>query len=170
MFCARRFYFIVFYAYRMWWQERVRMVEKQMDSTIRNVKFSSVQFSHSVVSHSLWPDGLEHARLPCPSSAPGDYSDSCPSSRYAIQPSHSLLCPSPCAFSLSSEHSGLISFRKDWLDHLAVQGTLKSLLQNHSSKASILRYSAFFIIQLPHSYVTTGKKHSHDSNSINHTF
>ena len=70
----------------------------------------------------------------------------------------------------SNEHPGLISFRMDWLDLLVVQQTLKSLLQNHSSKASILRYSAFFIIQLSHSYVTTGKKHSHDSNSINHTF
>ena len=55
------------------------------------------------------------------------------------------------------EHSGLISFRMDVLDLLAVQGTLKSLLQHHSSKASILQYSAFFIVQLSHSYITTGK-------------
>ena len=103
----------------------------------------------------------------------------------AIQPSHPLLsslllpsiCPSirvfsnesaPCirwpkywsySFSISpsNEYSGLISFRMDWLDLLAVQGTLKSLLQHHSSKASILRSSAFFIVQLSYPYVTTGK-------------
>ena len=57
----------------------------------------------------------------------------------------------------SNQHSGLISFRIDWLDLLAVQGTLKSLLQHHSSKASILRCSAFFIVQLSHPYMTTGK-------------
>ena len=57
----------------------------------------------------------------------------------------------------SNEHPGLISFRMDWLDFLAVQGTLKSLLQHHSSKASILRCSAFFIVQLSHPYVTTGE-------------
>ena len=57
----------------------------------------------------------------------------------------------------SNEHLGLISFRMDWLDLLAVQGTLKSLLQHHSSKASILRSSAFFMVQLSHPYMTTGK-------------
>ena len=56
-----------------------------------------------------------------------------------------------------NEHPGLISFRMDWLDLLAVQGTLKSLLQHHSSKASILQCSAFFIVQLSHPYMTTGK-------------
>ena len=61
------------------------------------------------------------------------------------------------SISPSSEHPGLISFRMDWLDLLAVQGTLKSLLQHHSSKASILRCSAFFIVQLSHPYMTTGK-------------
>ena len=61
------------------------------------------------------------------------------------------------SISPSNEHPGLISFRKDWLNLLAVQGTLKSLLQHHSSKASILRFSAFFIVQLLHSYMTTGK-------------
>ena len=61
------------------------------------------------------------------------------------------------SISPSSEYSGLISFRTDWFDLLAVQGTLKSLLQHHSSKASILRCSAFFIIQLSHPYMTTGK-------------
>ena len=64
-----------------------------------------------------------------------------------------------CSFSIrpSNEHPGLISFRMDWLDLLAVQGTLRSLLQHHSSKASILRCSAFFIVQLSHPYMTTGK-------------
>ena len=57
----------------------------------------------------------------------------------------------------SNEHQGLISFRMDWLDHLAVQGTLESLLQHHSSKAAILQHSAFFIVQLSHPYMTTGK-------------
>ena len=102
----------------------------------------------------------------------------------AIQPSHPLSSPSPAlnpsqhqglfkwvssspqvakvlellfSISPSNEYSALISFRMDWLDHLTVQGTLKSLLQHHSSKASILRHSAFFIVQLSHPYVTTGK-------------
>ena len=61
------------------------------------------------------------------------------------------------SISLSNEHPGLISFRMDWLDLLAVQGTLKSLLQQHSSKASILQHSAFFTLQLSHPYMTTGK-------------
>ena len=69
--------------------------------------------------------------------------------------------PKYCSFSFnispSNEHSGLISFRMDWLDLLAVQGTLKSLLQHHSSKASILLHSAFFIVQLSHPYMTTRK-------------
>ena len=78
--------------------------------------------------------------------------------------SESALCirwPKYWSFSFSispsNEHPGLISFRMDWLDLLAVQGTLKSLLQHHSSKASILRHSAFFIVQLSHPYMTTGK-------------
>ena len=64
-----------------------------------------------------------------------------------------------CSFSISpsNEHSVLISFRMDWLDLLAIQGTLKSLLQHHSSKASILQHSAFFTVQLSHPYMTTGK-------------
>ena len=78
---------------------------------------------------------------------------------------HLILChpllflPSifPNIMVFSSEYSGLISFRVDWLDLLAVQGTLKSLLQHHSSKASILRHSASFIVQLSHPYLTTGK-------------
>ena len=66
------------------------------------------------------------------------------------------------SISPSKEHPGLISFRMDWLALLAVQGTLKSLLQHHSSKASILWCSAFFTVQLSHPYTTTGKKHSLD--------
>ena len=91
----------------------------------------------------------------------------------AIQPSHPLSSPSPPALNLSqhqglfrcfsfsispsNEHPGLFSFRMDWLDLLAVQGTLKSLLQHHSSKASILWRSTFFVVQLSHPYMTTGK-------------
>ena len=65
-----------------------------------------------------------------------------------------------------NEYSGLISFRLDWLDLLAVQGTLKSLLQHHSSKASILWHSAFFIVQLSQPYMTTGKNHSFDYKAL----
>ena len=81
-----------------------------------------------------------------------------------VFPNESALCirwPKDWSFSFnispSNEHPGLISFRMDWLGLLAVQGTLKSLLQHHSSKASILLRSAFFIVQLSHPYVTTGK-------------
>ena len=76
----------------------------------------------------------------------------------------SVLCiswPKCCSFSFSispsNEHPGLISFRMDWLDLLAVQGTLKRLLQHHSSRTSVLRCSAFFMVQLSHPYMTTGK-------------
>ena len=72
-----------------------------------------------------------------------------------------IRCPKYCRFSFSirpsNKYSGLISFRMDWLDFLAVQETLKSLLQHHSSKASILLHSAFFIVHLSHPYITTGK-------------
>ena len=66
------------------------------------------------------------------------------------------------SISPSNSYSGLISFRKDWLDLLVVQETLKCLLQHHSSKASVLQCSAFFMVQLSHPYMTTGKKHSFD--------
>ena len=133
----------------------------------------------------MQPHGLQHVRLPCPSSTPGACSNSCPSSGGAIQPSHPLSSPPPPAFNLShirvfshesvlhirwskdwsfsssisssNEYSGLISFRMDWLDLLAVQGTLKSLLHHHSSKASVLQHSAYFMVQLSHPYMTTGK-------------
>ena len=126
-----------------------------------------------------------HARLPCPSPIPRIWSNYVHRFGDAIQPSHSLSFPSPPAFNLSqhkgvfqgvssshqvaivwsftfsisssNEHSGLISFRMDWFDLLTVQGTLKSLLQHHSSKTSILQRSAFFMDQLSHPYMTTGK-------------
>ena len=139
----------------------------------------SVQFSHSVVSNSLQPHGPQHTRPPCPSPTPRVYSNSSPLSRWwhstispsclqsvpsSVSSSESVLCirqPKYWSFSFSispsNEHSGLISFRIVWLGLLSVQGTLKSLLQHHSSKASILRCSAFFIVQLSHPYITTGK-------------
>ena len=149
-------------------------------------QFSSVQFSHLVVSNSLRLHGLQHARLPCPLPTPRAYLNSWPLSEWwhptissSVIPfsSHPQSFPSSGSlqmsqlsasggqsigsFSLSispsNEHSGLISFRMDWLDLLPVQGTLKSLFQHHSSKASILRCSAFFIVQLSHPYMTTGK-------------
>ena len=98
----------------------------------------SVQFSHSVVSDSLWPHESQHARPPCPSPTP---------KVLEFQLQHHSFQKTP----------GLISFRMDWLEFLAVQGTLKSLLQHHSSKASILWCSAFFTVQLSHPYMTTGK-------------
>ena len=143
----------------------------------------SVQFSPSVVFDPLRPYGMQHARPPCPSPTPRVYSNSCP----VMPSNHLFLCcplhllpsifpsirvfsnepvlhirwPNYWGFSFSiipsNEYSGLISFRMDWLDLLAVQGTLKSLLQHHSSKASVLWGSAFFIVQLSHLYMTTGK-------------
>ena len=84
-----------------------------------------------------------------------------PSIRVFSNPVLRIRCPNYLSFSFSinpsNEYSGLISFRIDWFDLLAVQGTLKSLLQHHSSKASILRCSAFFIVQLSHPYMNTGK-------------
>ena len=147
---------------------------------------SSVQFSRSVMSDSLLPRGPKHTRLLWPSSTPGVYSNSCPSSWWC-HPASVILCrplllqtsifpsirlfsngsalhirwPKYWSFSFSlspsNENLELISFRKDWLDLLAVQGTLKSLLQHHSSKASVLHHSAFFIVQLSHPYMTAGK-------------
>ena len=133
----------------------------------------------------LRPYGLQHARLPCPSSTPGTCSNSCPLSQWChptISSCHPLFLLSSIFLSIrvfsnesvlrirgpkywsfnfsispSNEQPGLISFRMDWLDLLAVQGTLKSLLQHHSSKASILQCSAFFTVKLWHPYMTTGK-------------
>ena len=135
------------------------------------------------MSDSLRTHELQHARPPCPSPTPRLYSNSCPLSLS----SHLILChpllllppipPSIRVFSNestllmrwpwywsfsfrispSNEHPGLISFRMDWLDLLAVQGTLNSLLQHHSWKASIIWHSAFFTVQLSHPYMATGK-------------
>ena len=134
---------------------------------------------------SSWPHGLQHTRLPCPSPTSGACSNSCPSNWWCHRTISSsvvpLLLPSVCqhqglfqwalrirwpnywSFSFhispSNEYSGLISFRIDWFDLLAVHGILKSLLQHHSSKASILQRSAFFVVQLSHDY---WKNHSFD--------
>ena len=139
----------------------------------------SVQFRHWVVSDSLRLHESQHARPPCPSPTPGVHSDSCPSSQWrhpaisssvvpfssclqslpaSVFSNESTLCvrwPKYWSFSIipSKEHPGPISFRMDWLDLLVVQGTLKSLLQHHSSKASILQRSAFFTVQLSHPYM-----------------
>ena len=131
------------------------------------------------MSVSLQPHGLQHTRLSCPSLSPGVCSNSCALSRLChptISPSVTLFSsclqsfPASGSFpvsqllkvwgfsiSPSNEYSGLISFRTDWFDLLAVQENLKSLLQHHNSKASILQHSAFFMIQLSHPYMTTGK-------------
>ena len=148
-----------------------------------SVQFSSVQFSRSVTSDSVQPHESQHARPPCPTPSPGVHANSLPS----MPSSHLTLCrpllllptippsikvfsnesalqmrwPKYWSFSFSiipsKEHPRLISFRMDWMDLLAVHGILKSLLQHHSSKASILRCSAFFTVQLSHPYMTTRK-------------
>ena len=137
------------------------------------------------MSNSLRPHESQHARPPCPSPTPRVHSDSRPSSPWCYPAISSSVVPfSSCPQSLpasvfsnestlrmrwpkywsfrfsiipSKEIPGLISFSMDWLDLLVVQGTLKSLLQHHSSKASILWPSAFFTVQLSHPYMTTGK-------------
>ena len=141
-------------------------------------------FTCSVMSDYLQPHGLQHVSLPCPSPSPGVCSNSCPSSQWSrptisssvvpfssclqsCQASGSFLMywlikwPKNWSFSYSispcNEYWGLISFRMDWLDILAVQETLKNLLQHHSSKSSILQHSAFFMVQLSHPYMTAGK-------------
>ena len=149
-------------------------------------QFSSVQFSHSVMSNFLQPHEPKHAGA----SLSTTNFQSLPKLMYiesVMLSNHLILCnpllllppiplsikvfsnesalrirwPKDWSFSFnispSNEHPGLISFRVDWLDFLAVHGTLKSLLQHHSSNSSILRCSAFFIVQLSHPYMTTGK-------------
>ena len=143
------------------------------------------QISRSVVSDIMRPHEPQHTRTPCPSPTPAIYPNSCPLSWWYHPTISSSVIPfSSCpqsfpasdfsnesallirwpkywsfSFSISpsNEHPGLISFRMDWLDLLAVQGTLKSILQHHSSKAPILQRSAFFIVQFSHPYMTTGK-------------
>ena len=142
-------------------------------------------FSHSVVSSSLWRHGLQHTRLPCPSPTPRAYSDWVGYAIQPSHPLSSPFAPTfnlsqhqglfqwirslhQVAKILELQHQSfqwtfrtdflnLGKFRIDWLDLLAVQGTLKSLLQHHSSKASILWHSAFFMVQLSNPYKTTGK-------------
>ena len=142
-----------------------------------------VLFRCSVMSDFLQPHGLQHARPPCPSISPHGLLNLM-SIKSAMAYNHPIFChpllllpsvfpsirvfssestlcirwPKYWSFSISpsNEYSGLISFRIGWFDILAVQGTLKSLLQHHSSKASIFRCSAF-IVQLSHSYMSTGK-------------
>ena len=138
------------------------------------------------MSDSLQPHEPQHTWPPCPSPTPGVYPNPCPlcwwchpaiSSFVVPFSSHLQSFPASGSFQMShlftsggqsigsfnfnispsNEHLGLISFRMNWLDLLAVQGTLKSLLQHHGSKASILRRSAFFIVHLSHPYMTTGK-------------
>ena len=137
------------------------------------------------MSDSLQPHGLQHSSLLCPSPCPRVCSDSCPSSQLfhpIISSSDVPFSSCPQSFpssrsflmswlfasggqnwsfsfsiSPSSEYSGLISFKSDWFDLFAVQGTLRSLLQHHNFKVSILWCSAFFMVQLSHLYITIGK-------------
>ena len=134
------------------------------------------------MSDSLRPHESQHTRPPCPSPTPAVYSNLCPSSQWCHPTISSSVIPfSSCPQSLPASGSfplsqlftwggqstrvsasapvlpGLNYFRMDWLDLLAVQGTLKSLLQHHSSKAAIFWHSAFFTVQLSHPYMTTGK-------------
>ena len=148
--------------------------------------FNSVQFRCSGVSDSLRPHGPQHARCPCPSPTPQSLLKLM-SIESVMRSNHLILChpsllppsvfpsirvfsnksvlhirwPKYWSFSFnispSNEYSVLISLRIDWFDFLSVQGTLKSLLQHHNSKASILQHSAFSIVQLSHPYMTTGK-------------
>ena len=143
-------------------------------------------FSLSVMCNFVWPHGLQHARSPCPSPSPRVCSNSCSLSHWchptissSVVPFSSCLLSFPASgsfpvsqhftsggqnignfsfsISFSKEYSPLISFRMDPFDLLAVQGTLKDLLQHHGSKASIFRHSTFFMVQLSHPYMTTGK-------------
>ena len=147
---------------------------------------SSVHFSCTVLSNSLWPYGLQHTRLPSLSITNSRSLLKLMSIESVMPSNHLILChplllpsifpnirvfsnesvfcirwPKYWSFSFSispsNVYSGLSSFRINWLDLLAVQGTLKSLLQYNSSKASILQHSAFFIVQLSHPYLTIGK-------------
>ena len=150
--------------------------------SVYSVQFSSV----TQLCTTVWPHELQHTRPPCPTPTPGVYSKLM-SIESVMPSSHLILCrpllllppipptirvfsnestlpmrwPKYWSFSFSispsNEHPGLISSRMDWLDLFEVQGTLKSLLQHHSSKASILWHSAFFTVQLSHPYMTTGK-------------
>ena len=142
-------------------------------------------FSCSVVFNSLWPQGLQHTRLLCALPSPRVCSNSCPMSQWYHPSISSSDIPFSCLqsssasgsfpmshifwarwpkcwsfsfnISLSSEYPGLLYFRIDWFDPFAIEGTLKSLLRNHNLKAYIFQPSAFFMVQLSHPYMTTGK-------------
>ena len=154
---------------------------------LRYENLADVQFSRSVVSHSLQPQWLQHTRLPCPSPTPGACSNSCllnqwchPTISSSVIPFSSCLQSFPASgsfqmsqfFASGGESIGvsvstsvlLMNIQDiDWFDLLADQGTLKSLLQHHSSKASILRCSALiFMVQLSRLYMTTGKTKAFD--------
>ena len=146
---------------------------------------TSFEFSPSVMSNSLWPHALQHSSFPAHHQLPDLVQTHVQRVSDDIQSSHPLSSPSIPAFNHSSirvftnksvlhirwpkywsfsfsispsnEYSGLVFFRMDWLDLLVVQRTLRGLLQHHSSKASILRCSDFFIVQHSHTYLTTGK-------------
>ena len=151
-----------------------------------DVQVFTLLFSHSVMSNSLQPHGLQHARLPRPSPSPGACSNSCllsqwchPTSSSSVVPFSSCLQSFPASgsfpmsqlFTLGGQSVGAsasvsvlpmniqdwFSFRIDWFDLLAVQGTLKSLPHHHSSKASILCCPVFFMVLLSHQYMTSGK-------------
>ena len=146
----------------------------------------SLLFSCEVMTNSFWSHGLQHAELLCPSLSPGVCSNSCSLSPWCHPTISSSVAPFSCcsqsfqasrSFSMSwlfgsggqsigaSTSASVLPINiqdwfplwMDWLDLLVVQGTLKSLLQHHSSKVSILRHSAFFMVQLSHPYVTTRK-------------
>ena len=153
------------------------------ESAYINPELLLLLFICQVVSNCLWLHGLWHTKLLCPSLSPGVCSNSCPWSQWCHSTISSsvFLLPSVVpsirffsnesvllirwpkywsfsfSISLSSEYSGLISLRIDWFDFFAVQGTLWSLPQHHNLKASILQFSAFFMVQLSHPYMTTGK-------------
>jgi len=151
-----------------------------------SVKYIYLHFSHSIVSESLRPRGPQHAGLPCPLPTPRVYPNSCPLSQWchptissSVVPFSSCLqsCPASGSFQMSqlftwggqsigvSASTSVLPVNTqdwshlgwDWLHLLAVQGTLNSLLQHHSSKASMLGHLACFIVQLSHPYMTTGK-------------
>ena len=156
------------------WETLTEGEDGSCSDGLGHAQFSSVQFSCSVLSDSLWPHELQHSKTPCPSPTLGAYPNSCRLSRWCHPTISSSVIPfsSCCQFFPASgsfqmsqlfassgrstgvsastsvlpmNTQGLISFRMDWLALLVVQGTLKSLLQHDSSKASIILCSAFFI-------------------------
>ena len=150
---------VILWSHRLWFRMKLRRII--VKTSCHDCSYLHFQFSHSVVSNSLWPHGLQHARPPCPSPTPRIYSNSYPLSWWGHPTISSSAVPfsshlqsfpasgsfpvsqflasggqstgaSASAISPSNDYSGLISFRMDWLDLLAIQGTLMSLLQHHS--------------------------------------